>query len=111
MVNVTFARHFFKDEDPIGKHFGDLTKYVEALKSSASPRYAIPDATHKIPPMFFPEAQSVVYDDPLWATKIVNTSEHRGAAGLPCRDWNRKSGAFAQVSPDLGSIWRASLLK
>ena len=24
VVNQTFARHFFKDEDPIGKHFGDL---------------------------------------------------------------------------------------
>ena len=24
VVNQTFARNFFKDEDPIGKHFGDL---------------------------------------------------------------------------------------
>jgi predicted permease len=33
MVNQTFAKKFFKDEDPIGKHFGDLdAKYAGAFE-------------------------------------------------------------------------------
>ena len=33
VVNQTFAKKFFKDEDPIGKHFGDLDqKYAGAFE-------------------------------------------------------------------------------
>ena len=60
VVNQTFAKKFFKDEDPIGKHFGDLDpKYAgnfEIVGVTEDTQYRGP--TDKINPMFFlPEAQ------------------------------------------------------
>ena len=55
VVNQTFAKKFFKDEDPIGKHFGDLeAKYAGAFEIvgvTEDTQYR--DPTSKIPPMFF----------------------------------------------------------
>jgi predicted permease len=65
VVNQTFAKQFFKDEDPIGKHFGDLDrKYAgnfEIVGVTEDTEYRNP--TRKIPPTFFlPAAQRVEYD-------------------------------------------------
>ena len=69
VVNQTFAKKFFKDEDPIGKHFGDLdAKYAgafEIIGVTEDTQYREP--TSKIRPMFFLSAdQWMVYDDPRW---------------------------------------------
>ena len=71
VVNRTFAKHFFKDDNPIGKHFGDLEmKYAgqfEIVGVTEDTQYREP--THKIPAMFFlPASQGVVYDDPRFVT-------------------------------------------
>jgi predicted permease len=67
MVNQTFANKFFKEDNPIGKHFGDLDmKHAgefEIVGVTEDTQYR--DPTRKIPPTFFlPATQRVVYDDP-----------------------------------------------
>ncbi|MBZ5649260.1 MAG: ABC transporter permease [Acidobacteriia bacterium] len=111
VVNQTFARHFFKDEDPIGKHFGDLDqKYAgsfEIVGVTEDTQYR--DATHKIPPMFFlPEAQNVVYDDPRFkafedSNHFLNTAVLQTQGLVPGLEPQVRR-AFAQVSPDLALI-------
>ena len=111
VVNQTFARHFFKDEDPIGKHFGDLDqKYAgsfEIVGVTEDTQYR--DATHKIPPMFFlPEAQNVVYDDPRFkafedSNHFLNTAVLQTQGPVPGLEPQVRR-AFAQVSPDLPVI-------
>ena len=101
VVNQTFAKKFFKDEDPIGKHFGDLEqKYAgsfEIVGVTEDTQYHGP--TDKIPPMFFlPEAQHVVYDDPRFKafedrTHFLNARCCRRRAR--CRDSNHRSGALS----------------
>ena len=71
VVNQTFAKKFFKDEKPIGHHFGYIDmKYAgnfEIVGVTEDTQYR--DPTHKIPPMFFlPSTQSVVFDDPRFIT-------------------------------------------
>jgi len=111
VVNQTFARHFFKDEDPVGKHFGDLDqKYAgsfEIVGVTEDTQYR--DATHKIPPMFFlPEAQSVVYDDPRFkafegSNHFLNTAVLQTQGPVPGLEPQVRR-AFAQVNPDLPVI-------
>jgi predicted permease len=111
VVNQTFARHFFKDEDPIGKHFGDLDqKYAgsfEIVGVTEDTQYR--DATRKIPPMFFlPEAQNVVYDDPRFkafedSNHFLNTAVLQVQGPVPGLEPQVRR-AFAQVSPDLPVI-------
>ncbi|MGA8440238.1 MAG: ABC transporter permease [Candidatus Sulfotelmatobacter sp.] len=65
VVNRAFAKKFFKDEDPIGKHFGDLDqKYsanFEIVGVTEDTQYRGP--TRKIAPTFFlSAAQWVTYD-------------------------------------------------
>jgi putative ABC transport system permease protein len=66
VVNQTFARKFFKDEDPIGKHFGDMdAKYAGAFEIvgvTEDTQYREP--TSKIPPTFFLSAdQWMTYNE------------------------------------------------
>jgi ABC-type antimicrobial peptide transport system permease subunit len=65
VVSQTFAKKFFKDEDPIGKHFGDLDqKYAGAFEIvgvTEDTQYR--DPTSKIPPRFFlASAQRMAYE-------------------------------------------------
>ncbi len=111
VVNETFARHFFKDEDPIGKHFGDLDqKYAgsfEIVGVTEDTQYR--DATHKIPPMFFlPETQNVLYDDPRFkafedSNHFLNTAVLQVQGPVPGLEPQVRR-AFAQVNPDLPVI-------
>ncbi len=66
VVNQTFAKKFFKDENPIGKHFGDLDqKYAGAFEIvgvTEDTQYGGP--TSRIRPTFFlAGAQWMAYDD------------------------------------------------
>jgi len=111
VVNQTFAKKFFKDEDPIGKHFGDLDqKYAgsfEIVGVTEDTQYH--DPTSKIPPTFFlPEAQQVVYDDPRFKafedrTHFLNAAVVQTQGPVPGLEPQVRR-ALAQVSPDLAVI-------
>jgi predicted permease len=111
VVNQTFAKHFFKEDNPIGKHFGDLDmKYAgqfEIVGVTEDTQYR--DPTHKIPPMFFlPASQSVIYDDPRFTTfedrsHYLNAIELKTAGKLPGLE-PQVRGALADVNPDLAVI-------
>jgi predicted permease len=111
VVNQTFAKHFFKGDDPIGKHFGDLDpKYAGAFEIvgvTEDTQYRQP--TSKIPPMYFlPEAQQMAYEDPRF--RAFEDSNHRlNAAVLITRGSvpglePQVRRALGQVSPDLALI-------
>ena len=68
VVNEAFAKRFFKDQNPIGQHFGpDKIKYAatyEIVGVVRNMRYMTYDYKDPIRPMFWvPEAQTVQYDD------------------------------------------------
>ncbi|HEY4880113.1 MAG TPA: ABC transporter permease [Candidatus Acidoferrales bacterium] len=111
VVNRTFAKHFFKDDNPLGKHFGDLgMKYAgqfEIVGVTEDTQYREP--THKIPAMFFlPASQGVVYDDPRFVTfedrsHYLNAIELKTAGKLPGLEPAVRR-ALADVNPDLAVI-------
>ena len=111
VVNRTFAKHFFKDDNPIGKHFGDLEmKYAgqfEIVGVTEDTQYREP--THKIPAMFFlPASQGVVYDDPRFVTfedrsHYLNAIELKTAGKVPGLEAAVRR-ALAEVNPDLAVI-------
>jgi predicted permease len=111
VVNRTFAKHFFKDDNPLGKHFGDLgMKYAgqfEIVGVTEDTQYREP--TRKIPAMFFlPASQAVVYDDPRFVTfedrsHYLNAIELKTAGKLPGLEPAVRR-ALADVNPDLAVI-------
>jgi predicted permease len=111
VVNQTFARKLFKDEDPLGKHFGDLdVKYAGAFEIvgiTEDTQYRQP--TSKIPPMFFLSAdQQMVYDNP--RLKAFEDSSHYLNAIILMTQGNvpglepQVRRVLAQVNPDLAVI-------
>jgi putative ABC transport system permease protein len=71
VINEAFAKRFFKDQSPIGQHFGpDKLKYsatYEIVGVVKDIRYMTYDYKDPIRPMFWvPEAQSVQWDDPAY---------------------------------------------
>lgn len=69
VVNQAFAKRFFKDQNPIGQHFGiDRIKYsstFEIVGVTNDIRYMTYDYRRPVRPMFWvPETQTVDYDDP-----------------------------------------------
>jgi putative ABC transport system permease protein len=111
VVNQAFANEFFKNEDPIGKHFGDLDqKYAgnfEIVGITEDTQYRSP--TRKIPPTFFlAGAQRVAYDDT--RSKAFEDSSHYLDAAVLLTQGNvpglesQVRRALAQVSPDLAVI-------
>ena len=111
VVNQTFAKHFFKDDNPLGKHFGDLgvknAGQFEIVGVTEDTQYREP--THKIPPMFFlPATQSVIYDVPRFVTfedrsHYLNAIELKTAGKLPGLEPQLRR-ALADVNPDLALI-------
>ncbi len=111
VVNQSFAKHFFKDEDPIGKHFGDLDqKYAgtfEIVGVTEDTQYRSP--TGKVRPMFFlPEAQQVSYDDVRFKafedrSHFLNAAVLQTQGPVPGLEPQVRR-ALAQVSPDLALI-------
>jgi len=111
VVNASFAKRFFKDQDPIGKHFGDIDEKhagsYEIVGVTEDTEYWSP--TSKIRPTFFlPETQWVTYDDPRF-TAFENRNHFLNAAVLRTRGAvpgleSQVRHALAQVSPDLALI-------
>jgi predicted permease len=77
VVNETFAKHFFKGEDPLGKHFGmDLPAYSSSYTIVGVVRDAkYTDPQGKTRAMFFlPLTQSTHFQEPVM--QIVDTRSH-----------------------------------
>jgi len=111
VVNQTFAKKFFKDENPIGKHIGDIDmKYAgrfEIVGVTEDTYYRIPSLPMRA--MFFlPERQRVAYDDPRFVT-FEDRSHELNAIELHTRGKvvgleAQVRHALADVNPDLAVI-------
>jgi putative ABC transport system permease protein len=71
VINEAFAKRFFKNQNPIGEHFGpDKIKYAsnfEIVGVVKDMRYMTYDYNDPVRPMFWvPETQTVEYDDPAY---------------------------------------------
>ncbi|MBV8114932.1 MAG: FtsX-like permease family protein, partial [Silvibacterium sp.] len=83
VVNEAFVKRFFKDQNPIGQHFGpDRLRYsatYEIVGVVRDMRYMTYDYKKAIWPMYWlPEAQTVQWDDPayqsgeIWSHYLYN---------------------------------------
>ena len=111
LVNQTFAKHFFQDDNPIGKHFGHIDQThagdFEIVGVTEDTEYREP--TRKIPPMYFlAETQSVTFDNPRFMA-FEDRSHELNAVEL--RTLGKVTGleaqvrhALAEVNPDLAVI-------
>jgi putative ABC transport system permease protein len=73
VVNEAFVRRFFKNQNPIGQHFGmDRIQYAasfEIVGVARDMRYMTWGYKDPVRPMFWlPETQSLKYDDPMFTT-------------------------------------------
>ena len=78
VINEAFARTFFKDEDPIGKHFGqggmEYANNYEIVGVVRDARYLIYNLEKPVGPFFFlPNTQSTSYRDPFAASSDVRS--------------------------------------
>ena len=109
VVNQAFARKFFKDQNPVGQHFGiDKVKYsatFEIVGVTNDVRYLTYDYKKPVRPMFWvPEAQTVLYDDPafqsgeIWSHYLYNIVLWAPGNHPQMEESVRK--ALASVDPD-----------
>lgn len=109
VVNEAFAKRFFKDQNPIGQHFGpDKIKYsamFEIVGVVKDMRYMTYDYKEPIRPMYWlPEAQTVQYDDPayasgeIWSHYLYNIAIW--APGNPPGMEDRVRKALASIDPN-----------
>jgi predicted permease len=110
VVNQAFVRRFFKDQNPIGQHFGvDKIKYsatFEIVGVTNDMRYLTYEYKKPVRPMFWvPEAQTVQYDDPayrsgeIWSHYLYNIVIWAPGDQPEMEKHVRK--ALADVDPDL----------
>jgi predicted permease len=110
VVNQAFVRRFFKDQNPIGQHFGTgKIKYsatYEIVGVINDVRYMTYEYKKPIRPMFWiSEAQTVQYDDPafrsgeIWSHYLYNIV--LWAPGNPPDIEKRVREALAGVDPNL----------
>jgi putative ABC transport system permease protein len=110
VVNQAFVKKFFKNQNPIGEHFGiDKLKYsatFEIIGVTNDIRYMTYDYKDPVRPMFWvPQAQTVQYDDPallsgeIWSHYLYNIVIW--APGNPPAMGERVRKALASVDPNL----------
>jgi putative ABC transport system permease protein len=110
VINEAFAKKFFKDQNPIGQHFGPgKIKYsatYEIVGVVRNIRYMTWGMKEPVRPMYLlPEAQTAQWDDPAYASG--ETSSHYlsniviWAPGDPPRMEDRVRKALASVDPNL----------
>jgi predicted permease len=110
VVNQAFVRRFFRDQNPIGQHFGiDKVKYsatFEIVGVTNDLRYLTYQYKKPVGPMFWvPEAQTVPYDDPayrsgeIWSHYLYNIVIWAPGNQPEMEKHVRK--ALASVDPDL----------
>jgi len=109
VINEAFAKRFFKNQNPIGEHFGpDKIKYAstfEIVGVAKDMRYMTYDYKDPVRPMFWvPETQTVQYDDPAylagetWSHYLYNIVIW--APGDPPGMEERVRKALVEVDPD-----------
>jgi len=109
VINEAFAKRFFKDQNPIGQHFGpDKIKYsamFEIIGVVRNMRYMTYDYKDPIGPMYWlPEAQTVQYDDPayssgeIWSHYLYNIAIW--APGDPPGMEDRVRRVLASIDPN-----------
>lgn len=110
VINESFAKRFFKDQNPIGQHFGESRiKYsgtYEIIGVVRNIRYMTWGQKQPIRPMYWlPEAQSMQYDDPAFAAGDVGSHFLNNiviwAPGNPPGMEDRVRKVLASVDPDL----------
>jgi putative ABC transport system permease protein len=110
VVNESFVRKFFKNQNPIGQHFGiDRLRYAgtyEIVGVVKDIRYMTWDYKDPVGPMFWPaETQSATYDDPLfsegerWSHFLSNIV--LWAPGNPPQLEQKVRKAVASIDPSL----------
>jgi predicted permease len=110
VINEAFAKRFFKDQNPIGQHFGpDKIKFAstyEIVGVAKDMRYMTYDYKDPIRPMFWvPETQTVQYDEPaytsgeIWSHYLYNIVIW--APGNPPGMEERVRKALAEIDPNL----------
>jgi putative ABC transport system permease protein len=110
LINEAFAKKFFKDQNPIGQHFGlERIKYsgtYEIVGVARDMRYMTFDYKDPVGPMFWvPEAQTTQYDDPsnksseLWSHYLKNIVIW--APGNPPGLEERVRKTLASIAPNL----------
>jgi putative ABC transport system permease protein len=110
IINEAFARRFFKNQNPVGQHFGpDKIKYSSAFEIVGvvnDMRYLTYDYKDPVRPMYWlPEAQTTQYDDPafvsgeIWSHYLYNIVIW--APGNPPGMEERVRKALASVDPNL----------
>jgi putative ABC transport system permease protein len=110
VINESFAKKFFKDQNPIGQHFGPgKIKYsatYEIVGVVRDIRYMTWGMKEPVRPMFWvPEAQTAQYDDPSYAAGETSSHELGNiviwAPGDPPGMEDRVRKALASVDPNL----------
>jgi predicted permease len=110
VVNEAFVRRFFKDQNPIGQHFGlgrlQYANTFEIVGVARDIRYMTGGMKNPIRPMFWlPETQSVKYDDPRYTTSDLFSHFLNNiviwAPGNPPGIEAEARKAIASVEPDL----------
>jgi predicted permease len=110
VINEAFAKKFFKDQNPIGQHFGiDRLRYsatYEIVGVAKDIRYMTWDYREPVRPMFWPaEAQTVKYDDPNYQNGENGSHELSNiviwAPGNPPGIEERVRKALGSIDPDL----------
>jgi predicted permease len=110
VINEAFAKRFFKDQNPIGQHFGpDKIKYsstYEIVGVVKDIRYMTYDYKKPVRPMFWiPETQTVQFNDPamqsgeIWSHYLYDIVIW--APGNPPGMEERVRKALASVDPNL----------
>ncbi|MGO4211662.1 ABC transporter permease [Terriglobus sp. 2YAB30_2] len=110
VINEAFAKRFFKNQNPIGQHFGiDKIKYAGTLEIVGvvrDMRYMTYDYKDPVRPMFWvPETQTVQYDDTAfmagetWSHYLYNIVIWAPGAPTGMEEQVRK--ALVSIDPDL----------
>ncbi|MBV8811587.1 MAG: FtsX-like permease family protein [Acidobacteriaceae bacterium] len=117
VINEAFARKYFKDEDPIGKHFGrdgvGSEREYEVVGIAKDARYLTFDLEKPIPPSFFlPEPQQDL--DPKTGLPEIDSSHFLSDVIILNKPGAtvaevRIRQAVASVDPNLPVIWVHSL--
>jgi hypothetical protein len=114
VINEAFARRFFKNENPLGKHFGpDKIQYAsryEIVGVVKDMRYMTYDYKDPIGPMFWmPEAQTTHWDDPdyeggeMWSHYLDNIVIW--APGNPPGIEERCAKSVSECRSRSGAVW------
>jgi predicted permease len=110
VINEAFAKRFFKNQNPIGQHFGPgKVKYsstFEIVGVVRDMRYMTYDYKEPVRPMYWvPEAQTVEYDDPAYASGEISSHYLSNiviwAPGSPPRMEDRVRKTLAIIDPNL----------